>query len=612
MSCYNLKKRTLILFGFLSLFSIVGSIAVATAQDTVHPLLTLSSNKITFYAKENGDSQSVDLTLVGLTAGDGVNVKIVAVKLYDNSSGQDISISITPIDADDFDLTQYEDKTVTVNLDPSGEKAGTYEGVLIITATNNTAPTEILTTNIKVTAIIEGAAPWYKSVIVQIIFVVCAVVPMIIGLGIPDKEIPKYKYSKKPWLVFLGAISVFFWLASIVSFSFNEPGTIINTVVVTPFLTYVISFVKDKRTERLELEKASREIRAKGIENDINLIRAIMGEIATHCASFKPHLYKPIAKSTQKSKNPRPKQTTEFDEFRKILFIKSGKVTRKVWDESCKQGQVADLPLLELEKYYDFLDTYNRYYSRAIKLTKNNKPSQVELKDFDFEVFGEFREAYAELETVVFIYLSYLLGTLSKTCLSPLKATYRLIARTLLLRLLEYGILEPEKYNKQIEVFLKYHHEDAYYLSYLEARKKELRKQNFTGAEKETETLRFIIKKWHFDAEDMEEIHEDIYDRDIIPRFYERITDDFRKKFVILKNIIAKLPPIKDESEEPEKKRIEMSGQLAVLKGKEVSDAQAAAKIAKDAAEEAERSAIKAQNAASRRTKRKNEPAARP
>ena len=567
----DLKKKALVIFSLLLIFSVVGSIAVATAQDTLYPLVTLSFDELTFYAKEDGDHSQIDLTLVGLAAGDGVNVRIVASKLYDNSSEE--VISKMEISETAFDLKQNDNKTVTVILDPSAIKAGNYEGVLIITATNKTASAEILTTNIKITAKIEGAAFWYKSEYVQIVFVVGAIAPIFLGLLWPDKDAPRC-LSKRFWIVVFGAISVSFWLVSIISLSFKEPGTIINTVLVTPFLAYVISFVKDKRTERLELEKASRDIRAKGIESDINLIRAIMGEIATHCASFIPHLYKPVEKPIPKSNNPpasQTKKTTDFDEFCKILFIESGKLSRKVWDESCKQGVVADLPLLELEKYYDFLGTYNLYYSRAIKLTKDKKPSEVGLEDFDFKIFDEFRKAYAELETVIFVYLSYILGHLSKTYLSPLKVVpYRRVARTLLLRLVKYGILDPEDYKKQIECYIEHHGESDEYKSYLEARKMELdRSKDFTVAEKRTETLRFIIKKYHFKADDIEGICEAIYQREIIPRVYKEITDDFEDNYIVLENLVAKLPPMTAEPEEPEKKRIEMSGQLAVLRGKE-------------------------------------------
>ena len=135
----------------------------------------------------------------------------------------------------------------------------------------------------------------------------------------------------------------------------------------------MISFVKDKRTERLEKEKASRTIRNTGIEKDIELLRSIIGELSTHCASFNPHLYQ---KEFEFKKNTYSKgryQTTAFDHCYRILFNKSGSLSRKIWDGSRKQGLVADLPILELEKYYDFMEFYNRYYSRALKLLTGNK-----------------------------------------------------------------------------------------------------------------------------------------------------------------------------------------------------------------------------------------------
>jgi len=176
--------------------------------------------------------------------------------------------------------------------------------------------------------------------------------------------------------------------------------------VVTPFLTYVISFVKDKRTERLEQEKASRKIRNDGIEKDIELLRSIMGEISTHCASFNPHLYQKEFEFKKQNDSTGKDPRTALDDCYKILFNKSGILSRKVWDNSRKQGLVADLPILELEKYYDFLEFYNRYYSRALTLLTGNKntnikPSEIETDKFDFASFQAFREAYADLEKVL-------------------------------------------------------------------------------------------------------------------------------------------------------------------------------------------------------------------
>lgn len=435
-SCLNLKKPLLILT-FVLFFSIVGSMAVVTAQDTVHPLLTLSSTELTFYLKENGASQSVDLTFVGLAAGGGVNVRIVPSKLYDNTSGEDISI--TSISENDFDLIQNDNKNITLTLDPSGFKAGTYEGVLIITATNKTTTAEILTTNIKITAKIESAALWYESE-VQIGFIIGAIAPIFIGLGIPDKEVPKIKYSKRFWLVVLGAISVSFWLVSIVTLSFKEPGTIINTVLVTPFLTYVVSFVKDKRTERLEAEKTSRTIRDDGIKEDVKLIRNLIGEMATHCASFGPNFY---AKKMQRFHAEKGRITFDYDP--RLLYPKTGLIERKVWDNCCRQGFVADIHTLHLEKYYDFVPLYNQYYSEAMTRVKDLAPGAIVPVDDDefFTPFEAFREKYSELQKVLFVYLTYILELYSRTTLTPMKVEYPRITRTLLYKLIEYHILIP-------------------------------------------------------------------------------------------------------------------------------------------------------------------------
>jgi hypothetical protein len=596
-----LKRKILFLFAFLLLFSIVGRIAVATVQG---PLIALSSTELTFHSEE-GSTKTVTSSFV-IVALENVTVKIVDTKLYDNTSGE--AISITAISDDYFDLTRNDNKTITLTLNPSGVKAGTYEGVLMITATNKTTTAEIFTTNIKVTAKITSLL---YNVVTQIVLITLTIVPIFAGLLMPDTEPPKYKLSKRSWLVVFAAISVFFWLLSIVSLSFKEPGTIINTILVAPFLTYVISFVKDTRTERLEREKASGEIRAKGLEKDIELIRNVIGEVATHWASFNPHLYTPEVRPLKNAPVKQKGQTTAYDDDCRILFNKSGIISREVWDKSCKQGIVADLPVLELEKYYDFIEFYNRYYSKAIALTKDKKPSEIEKADFDFEKFQEFREAYGELETVIFVYLTYILGYLSKTYLSPLKVTYRRVTRTLLLRLIEYGILEPEQYTEQIQCYVTYHCEDADYQKYLEARKAELKKQSLSDAEKEMETFKFIIIKWHFDADDLEDIYEEIYSQKNIPRVLRKVADDFEKKYVTLKDSVKNLQPkIEYETEKPDKKRIEMSGHLAVLKDDKAIETlkttlETAAKKAEDAAKKAETAAKRAETAANSKTKTK-------
>lgn len=434
---FSLKKKAIVIFSLLLLFSIGGSVALAAAQDTLYPLIALSSDELTFYAKENGDSYQANLTLVGLAAENGVAVRIIASDLYDNSSGK--AISNLKISDEGFDLKQNDNKTITVILDPSVIKAGTYEGVLIITATNKTASAEILTENIKITAEIEGAPLWYKLDYIQVLFVVGAIIPIFLGLLLPDKATLRY-YSKRFWLVVFAAISVSFWLGSIVSFSFSEPGTIINTVLVTPFLTYVVSFVKDKRTERLDEEKTSRTIRNAGLKEDIILINNLIGDMATHCASFSPNFY---AKKMQRFHAQ--KEAIKLDFEPRLLYPETGLIERKVWIDSCRQGFVADIQTLHLEKYYDFVPLYNQFYTEAMKRAKKLDPkTPVSIEDTEFfKPFEAFRAKYSELQKVLFVYLTYILELYSKTTLTPLKTEYPRITRTLLYKLIEYKILIP-------------------------------------------------------------------------------------------------------------------------------------------------------------------------
>ena len=64
------------------------------------------------------------------------------------------------------------------------------------------------------------------------------------------------------------------------------------------------------------------------------------------------------------------------------------------------------------------------------------------VKDF-FDTFKNFRRVYGELQEILFVYLSYILECYSKTALSPMKLEIPRITRTLLYRLIEYGILKP-------------------------------------------------------------------------------------------------------------------------------------------------------------------------
>lgn len=432
----NLAKKAIVIT--LVFFSLVGSIALATAQDSATPLITLSTTELNFYGQEGTLPSSRNLIVVGLA--DEVEVKLVASDLYSNRSGESVAVKLN-ITQNPFPVPKNTPITVNIALS-SGVKAGTYKGAIIVTATANG---NITTTNLAVIATIGAIDPWYFPG-VQWGLILAIGVLIFVALIFPEDKEFYFKgrkiLSKKIWVVGLGIIVAIIWLVSLASFPFGDPSTVITTILIAPFLAYAIGIVKDKRTERLEKEKVSRTIRDEGIKKDIDLIRNLIGEMATHCASFNPNFYE--------EKLSKPFDSTDY-----LLYNKTGLLAKKVWDESCKQGFVADIHTLHLEKYYDFIPFYNQCYTHAMTLVNDNEKDAEKKKSKKkfLGLFEKFRKTYGELQKVLFVYLSYTLELYSKTALSPMKLEHPRITRTLLYKLIDYEILKPFEFIDKLSEF---------------------------------------------------------------------------------------------------------------------------------------------------------------
>lgn len=557
--------------------SLVICISITKAQDTVYPLVALSSNEISFYGKEGSDIVSYDLRVIGLVDKD-VTVKLSSATLYDNKSSNSITLEASEVPEK---VKKNIEQTITLELNIAGKKPGTYKGAIIATAqtTDN-----ITTTNIPVTAKIEEDTPWYIP-IGEASLVIVTIVLIGVALGIPENTEKflwgRKVYSKRPWVIILGIIVVSLWLVSLVSTDIGEPSNMVTTVLVTPFILYVISYVKDKRTERLEKEKVSRTVQNEGIKEDVNLIRSLIGELSSHCASFNPY-YCEI-----KLGIPPTNYVTE----KQVVYHSSGIISGEVWKDNRKQGIVADIHTLYLEKYYDFVPKYNHLYRMARYLIQNPKKikSPNTLQGF-LSLFDEFREKFGELEKILFVYLSYILELWSRTRLSPMKVNYPRISRTLLNKLIDYEILKPglqieelggfkeDKLSKKLQQDVM---EDKT-KSPRELQKVESLMENNTARElltkfKEavkdnnkqalacydeldswvTQKFRNKIDDWKFSAKDMEKITKEIYSADNITKFFDKFQKDFYEKYYNLKKSdvlkLTGLPTLPDE-EEPEKK----------------------------------------------------------
>ena len=413
-------------------------------------MIALSSTTIQFYGKEDTILKTRNLIIIGLE--DRVNVTLVPTDLYSNGTDESIFVNLSE---NNLLVNKTNQELVKIELS-SPDKAGTYNGVIMVIA--SIAGENFTTTYISVVAVIETAPVWSDEfvkwgIVVFIGILVCC------GMLVPDYwklriDYPKWKlriplikkiipnnakvvFIKKYIVVISGIIVAFLWFFSLLSNPFGDPAVVLQTVLITPFITYALGIVKDQRTERLEKEKASRTIRDDGIKKDIDLIRKLIGEMATHYASFNPNCYE--------EKLNKPPDDTPY-----LLYHKTGLLSKKVWDESCKQGFVADIHTLHLENYYDHIPFYNQCYIHAMTLISIHAPAS---KQTFLKLFENFRKTYGELQKVLFVYLSYTLELFSKTVLSPMKLEYPRITRTLLYNLIDYEILIPFQFIERLSRF---------------------------------------------------------------------------------------------------------------------------------------------------------------
>ncbi|MGD0978309.1 MAG: hypothetical protein ABR962_04115 [Candidatus Bathyarchaeia archaeon] len=466
-----LKKATIIFV--LVLITLLATVGSAIAQNSVPSLVAVSNSQLSYFGVEGVSSLNRTISIIGIVD-ENVNVTVISGDLYNNNTGKVISSYEVTISPPSFSLSKGDVANVSISLETVGKGAGTYQGVILVTATTTT--TNVTISNIAITANIESK----NALLVQygIIFVILVLIAVALLFG----ETDTFRFTKFV-VVVSGLVAVGLWLVSIVTSSITDTGNIISTILIAPFIGYVIYYVKDKREDRRDREKTSRTIRNTGIAGDIDILRNLMGEITAHYSSF----------------------ISVYDE--------SGLVSRKAWDSSRKQGIVLDVPLLRLEEYYHLINSYNRYYLRAAKLTKEKKKQSITKKEFDYDLFDEFRKAYAELEKILFVNLQYDLGWLSNTCLSPLKVEYPRSTRTLLFELVDCGALKPPE---------------------------------FVDKEKYKDRIR----DWELGPRDFQKINEQIYRGENTQKFLKHVDEQFKTKYHKLIGSFELLPPLPEDSKD--------------------------------------------------------------
>jgi hypothetical protein len=374
-----------------------------TSASLTQQQVYLSNSQLNFVGEQGDKNLSRTIVAVGLT-NQTVKAELAATELYDNASGKSIPANSVVIDPLNFSLSQsYQNITITIiteNISSFALLPMTYQGNIILTTTNATATS---VTSIPVT--VKIGLPTFSSD--QLGWILAVIV--LIGVSLVVGEIEGIqrgiiKRFSKFIVVIAGisAVGIFFLL--ILSTSLVDTGNLIYTALISPFIAYLIYYVKNLRDERKSIETAARTVRNQNIGKDLESIQNLMGELTTHYVSFTSKIHKNDA------------------------------LTSDTWKKERKQGTASDLPLLRIEQYYSYITVYNYHYSLAVKAKLEETPVSQE--------FLNFKNTYAELEKLLFVNLEYDLGSLTALDLSPLQMEYPRITTTLLNVLNDSGVLQ--------------------------------------------------------------------------------------------------------------------------------------------------------------------------
>ena len=598
--------------GFLLLtFAILASVPAAVSLASFSDFAVLSTNSLTMVGKVGDQHLLTTINMVGV-ANESVNVRLFSGELRDNTTGNIIPAAQMKFGQNGFDLGTAEEKAVDVNVTISGAMEGTYQGAIIILASLPSG--QLSQSNIGVTVKIATDkslfSPFSASFGLLILLIVVLIIVLVLGLKGESKgktfkqfkwlERLRFKWGKSILIILLGVFAVYVWIYMLSTYTLGELSSAIATLIVVPLVTFVIAYVNERRTNSNRKADTSREIQSKAIEKDIESIRNILGELATHFASFKPNLYE-------------ESQSQTFTPLLKAMYHKDGIIARKVWNDFCKQGMMADLPVLELEKYYDFVNTYNLFYAYALTKTAKMNQGDFELvtkkplspeekakldaaekkkadeeekkqKTLDkpfFDAFEEFRGKYADCETVLFVNLTFYLGLYTKTYLYEEKVEYPRVTRTLLKKLVDYKILVDDDFAETYEDTrakdvlndFEKRYPAMFTSEKLDEELKEFKQDHpesviepagFAAATKLQEKAKEVIDKWSMTADALEDILEKIYHPDNIPIFYRKVEDDFQQKYTGLKKSLNGVVVPPDFS--PDEKKLPVLDEIKTYK----------------------------------------------
>jgi hypothetical protein len=361
-------------FGMIIL-GLILSTMVFTAKATDYS--SFVPNKITFIGDKGLFNQEMNLERTLSILGNNTaiaNVTLVCSSLYGvNMSGSIPSVDIS-FSRNNFDVSNGTIEDVNVNLRISDQKAGVYEGHLFV-----------LFDTSKV-AEIDLQLVLNENSMLKLItsYLVIATVVFIFSLTVFVLLLRKWSETQNlvasSTLIGIGIFLVLFLSPLVATANLALIATLFS-----PLIGYIISILNTRRDFQKKMQDLSYDYRDRMVQEDSKIIRAIIGELTIHYASFNADDW------------PEP----------------SG-IPDEVWKKSDKVGIIADIHTNFLARYYRYVPVYNQSVAKLLELSKNRADIQISLKK-DFE---EVRKIFCEMETHLYLTLAYDLGLLQQRFLA--------------------------------------------------------------------------------------------------------------------------------------------------------------------------------------------------
>lgn len=588
----------------------VNSLTITIAQESTitipqesSSLVKISPSILEFSGNEEA-SISRKIEIIGISP-KNVNVTIFKTDLYDNTTAKNFQENIIEISDDNFILTQNKKQNVNVTLNTKEDDSGTYYGKIIITAHESDNATKIESFEIEVVAKISVVKKpdFVQDNILDNTELIIIIVAFFAILFLDNYVSQKIKFqdsigAENLVTILMLIITILAGITYIQILRNEEFGdlnlvyTALSTAFVTPIFTQFIAHVNALRSNRTEKIKTARDTMRKGIDKDIDVLRNFIGEFANHYASFKPNSYEESEESKE-SKESNENSVSwwkkTFTTSTRILYRESGKLSKKFWEENCREGMISNIPTLRLEKYYDLVEVYNKYYSHLIKTTSSKKFQVVfnrntdrkyevssvtfdnkETKNKEFiQKFETFRYRLADLQTVLYVHLLYNLGLISKEYVAPLITNYPRVNRLLFNFLVQYGILNPEKYVDKIDLDKKFkkdfliEYKKKYPEQLIDQDKKPINDEDIKKTE-EYRAKKFgkIIDDWLLDSETIRKILIDVYHEDKIQIFLREVEKDYIKNYKLTKKAMNELLQVPKEDAKDEEKPLAINANV--------------------------------------------------